>query len=97
MLFFLAVVAAFGFMVVPVAAIFVHVSPATLLHQFSNPIVTDALVVSFKTVAVAQVVILLFGTPTAYFLATRRFPGRTLLVTLVELPIVLLRRWPGSG
>ena len=41
--------------------------------------------------------ILLFGTPTAYFLATRRFPGRALLVTLVELPIVLPPAVAGIG
>lgn len=84
-------------MVLPVAAIFVHVSPGTLLHQFSSPIVTDALIVSLKTVLVSQVVILLFGTPTAYFLASRRFRGRSLAVTLVELPIVLPPAVAGIG
>ena len=32
---------------------------------------------------------LLFGTPTAYLLASRRFPGRQLCITFVELPLVL--------
>ncbi len=68
-----------------------------LLHEFTNPIVTDALVVSLKTVAVSQVVILALGTPTAYFLATRRFFGRSLAVTLVELPIVLPPTVAGLG
>ena len=39
----------------------------------------------------------MFGTPTAYLLATRRFPGRALLVTLVELPIVLPPAVAGIG
>jgi molybdate transport system permease protein len=97
MLFFLAILAALGFLVVPVIAIFTHVPPGRLLHEFSNPIVTDALVVSFKTIVVAQIAILLLGTPTAYFLASRRFPGRPLLVTLVELPIVLPPAVAGIG
>ena len=61
----------------------------SLLDQLSNPVVTDALVVSLKTSAIAAALILLLGTPTAYVLATRDVPGRSLLVTLVELPLVL--------
>ena len=72
----------------PVAAIFVHVSPGTLLDQFSSRVVRDALLVTLRTSLAAQALILLFGTPLAYFLATRRFPGRAALITLVELPIV---------
>jgi molybdate transport system permease protein len=68
-----------------------------LLHEFRNPIVTDALVVSLKTIAVSQVAILLLGTATAYFLASRRFFGRPLVVTLVELPIVLPPAVAGIG
>ena len=37
------------------------------------------------------------GTPTAYVLATRRFQGRDLLVTLVELPLVLPPAVAGLG
>jgi molybdate transport system permease protein len=96
-LFFLAVVAGLLFMVLPVVAIFVHVPPGTLIDQLSNPIVTDALRVTLKTTIVAQVAILLIGTPTAYFLATRRFPGRSLAITLVELPIVLPPAVAGIG
>ena len=95
--FFLAIVVAFGFMVLPVVAIFTHVSPGTLIRQLSNPIVTDALLVTLKTTAVAQAAVLVFGTPTAYFLATRRFPGRSVAVTLVELPIVLPPAVAGIG
>jgi molybdate transport system permease protein len=85
------------FLVLPVAAIFTRVSPGRLLHLLSTPIVTDALVVSLKTTVIAQALILLFGTPLAYLLASRRFPGRTLLVTLVELPLVLPPAVAGLG
>ena len=40
---------------------------------------------------------MLFGTPTAYLLATRRFPGRSLAITLVELPLVLPPAVAGIG
>ena len=50
-----------------------------------------------RTNAVANVLILAFGTPTAWFLATRRFRGRALVVTLVELPLVLPPAVAGIG
>ena len=58
---------------------------------------TVALVVSFKTTAIAQALILLFGTPLAYLVASRRFRGRALVVTLVELPLVLPPAVAGLG
>ena len=96
-LFFGASAVALLFLVLPVVAIFTRVQPGRLLHLLSSPVVTDALVVSFKTTAIAQALLLLFGTPAAYLLATRRFRGRTLLVTLVELPLVLPPAVAGIG
>jgi molybdate transport system permease protein len=96
-LFFLAIVVALAFLVLPIVAIFTHVPPGRLLHELSNPVLTDALEVSLKTIVVSQIAILLLGTPTAYFLASRRFPGRPLLVTIVELPIVLPPAVAGIG
>ena len=49
----------------------------------------DALWVSLKTGLIAHFFVLLVGTPAAYFLATKRFRGRGVLITLVELPLVL--------
>ena len=95
--FFAACVVALSFLALPLVALFTHVPPGTLVHQLSNPVVGDALLVSAKTSAVAQGLIIGFGTPTAYLLASRRFPGRTLLVTLVELPIVLPPAVAGIG
>ena len=95
--FFCAIALALAFLIVPVVAIFVHVGPGTLIDQLSNPVVHDALIVTLRTTLVAQALILLLGTPTAYFLATRRFPGRSVLVTLVELPIVLPPAVAGIG
>jgi molybdate transport system permease protein len=94
---FLAVLVALAFLVVPVVAIFTHVPPGKLIDQLSNPVVHDALIVTLKTTLAAQALILLFGTPTAWFLATRRFPGRSVLITLVELPFVLPPAVAGIG
>jgi molybdate transport system permease protein len=94
---FAAAAVALAFLLLPIVAIFARVSPGTLVGQLSSPVVTDALVLSLKTGAVAQALVLLVGTPAAYLLATRRFPGRSLAVVLVELPLVLPPAVAGIG
>ncbi len=49
------------------------------------------------TNAIALAVILLVGTPAAYLLGTRRFRGREVVITLVELPLVLPPTVAGIG
>ena len=88
---------ALAFLALPVVAIFARTSPARLIDQLSNPVVTDAFRVTVETSVPAQVLIVLFGTPAAYLLATRRFPGHALAVTLVELPLVLPPAVAGIG
>ena len=94
---FAACLVSLAFLALPVIAVFARVSPARLVAQLGNPVVTDALVVSLKTTLIAQALILALGTPTAYLLATRRFHGRAALITLVELPLVLPPAVAGLG
>ena len=94
---FSATAVALAFLLLPIVAIFARVSPGELISQFSRPVVKDALLVSLKANGVAQALVLLLGTPTAYLLATRRFRGRSLLVVLVELPLVLPPAVAGIG
>src|SRR5262245_16627884 len=95
--FVTAAAVAFAFLLLPIVAIFAHTSPGHLVDQLSNPVVKDAFVVSMKTSLLAQALILLFGTPAAYLIASRRFPGRWFAVTLVELPLVLPPAVAGIG
>jgi molybdate transport system permease protein len=96
-LYVAAAVIALAFLVFPIVAIFAHTTPGRLVDQLSNPVVRDAFEVSLKTSLLAQVLIVLFGTPTAYLLATNRFPGHSVAVTLVELPLVLPPAVAGVG
>ena len=95
--FVVAAAVALVFLLLPIVAIFAHTSPDRLLDQLSNPVVKDAFLVSLKTSLLAQVLILVFGTPAAFLLANRRFPGHSLAVTLVELPLVLPPAVAGIG
>ena len=96
-LFTAVAVVTLAFLALPIVAIFAHTTPGHLLDQFSNPVVRDAFVVSLKTSLIAQALIVGFGTPTAYLLATRRFRGHAVAVTLVELPLVLPPAVAGIG
>jgi molybdate transport system permease protein len=94
---FVATLAVLGFLVLPIVAIFARVPLHLLVDQLRDPIVRDALMLTATTNAIALAVILLFGTPAAYVLGTRRFRGRTLVITLVELPLVLPPTVAGIG
>jgi molybdate transport system permease protein len=92
-----ATVLALGFLLLPVLAIFLRVSPGDLLARLDDEVVRDALVVTATTNGIAFGITLLVGTPAAYLLASRRFPGRALVVTLCELPLVLPPAVAGIG
>src|SRR6187551_1012218 len=89
LLLVLCLAAALAFLTLPVVAIFVNSSPADLVASLGEPGALDALWLSLRTTAAAMVVILVVGTPAAYLLATRSFRGKSLVVTLIELPLVL--------
>lgn len=84
-----ALALALAFLVLPVVAVFADSSPSRLLASLDDPEAVDALLLSLQTTAAALGIIVVVGTPAAYLLATRRFRGREVVVTLVELPLVL--------
>jgi molybdate transport system permease protein len=92
-----ATTVALAFLLLPLVALFLRVSPGTLFGQLGNPVATDAVLVSLKTSAIAHALVLAFGTPAAYLLATNRFRGRSLVLSLVELPLVLPPAVAGIG
>ena len=85
----LATAVAATFLLLPLLALFLRVPPGDLFHAAGSPVFRDALVVSLKTSLIAHACVLVVGTPAAYVLARRRFPGRAAVLTLVELPLVL--------
>ena len=92
-----AAVLALGFLLIPILAIFLQVPLGELVDAMRSDAAVDALLVTLKTSAVANALIILVGTPAAYLIANRRFRGRALLITLVELPLVLPPAVAGLG
>jgi molybdate transport system permease protein len=84
-----ALAAALTFLTLPIVAIFVNSSPGQLIDALGERGALDALWLSLRTTAASMGIILVVGTPAAYLLATRSFRGKTVVVTLIELPLVL--------
>jgi molybdate transport system permease protein len=77
------------FLLVPLLALVLRVTPAEFLTQVVSPAVAQAIQLSLGTTLVALAITLVAGTPLAYLVARRRFPGRIVLETLLDLPLVL--------
>jgi molybdate transport system permease protein len=91
----LAVVLAF--LTLPVVAIFVDAGPGELIGALGDDAALDALRLGLETSAIAVALVVAFGTPAAYLLATRTFRGKAVVTTLVELPLVLPPAVAGIG
>ncbi len=81
----------------PVVAILVDTAPAELWASLRTEQSLTALGISLAGAGTAVVLVVLLGTPAAYFLATTRFRGRTLTITVLELPMVLPPAVAGIG
>jgi molybdate transport system permease protein len=92
-----ALTAALLFLTVPIVAIFLNAGPRELASSLDDEGALDALRLSLLCSSAAVAIIVLVGTPAAYLLATRRFRGHALVVTLVELPLVLPPAVAGIG
>ena len=92
-----ALALALTFLTLPIVAIFIHTGPGALLSSLGDPAALDALRLSLETSAISLAIVIVVGTPAAYLLATRRFRGRALVTTLVELPLVLPPAVAGIG
>jgi len=92
-----ALALALVFLTLPIAAIFLEAGPRELLDSLGDQQALDALRLSFVTTTIALAVILVVGTPAAYLLATRSFRGRSAVMTLVELPLVVPPAVAGIG
>jgi len=78
------------FLALPVVALLVRaIYGDDLLRSVTSPVVVDALTLSLATTSVSLVAIILLGTPLALLLARSSFRGKSLVETLIDLPIIL--------
>ena len=78
-----------AFLLLPIVALVTYQPVHDLIHGFGTKVATDAIVVSLKTNVIAFALMVAFGTPFAYIVARSRFRGRSVVITVVELPLVM--------
>jgi len=59
------------------------------LTDSSREVMREALILSAYTSAISLGLVILLGTPLAYLLARKQIPGKAIIETLVDLPLVL--------
>jgi molybdate transport system permease protein len=77
------------FLTLPLIALLLRTPPSLLLAHLNDPVVLRALQVSLSTTFIATLVIILTGTPVAFFLSRNHLPGQRIIDTLIDLPTVL--------
>lgn len=86
-----------AFLLLPIVALFTYQPVHDLIDNFSAKVATDAILVSLKTNTIAFAIMIALGTPFAYVIGRRRFRGRSVVITLVELPLVMPPAVAGLG
>jgi molybdate transport system permease protein len=78
------------FIMIPLAAlIWRAMADPAFWPSMTKPVVLEALWVTLITTAATLLVSIATGTPLAYLLARRQFPGKWLIETITDLPLVL--------
>jgi molybdate transport system permease protein len=78
-----------AFIVLPLAGLLAHITPAGFADALRTPAAQHALQLSAITTTITLTITLLLGTPLAYVLARADFPGRRLVDAVADLPIVV--------
>jgi len=86
-----------AFLLLPIVALITYQPIHDLINGFGTKVATDAILVSLKTNAIAFAITITLGTPFAYVLARSRFRGRSVVITIVELPLVMPPAVAGLG
>lgn len=78
-----------GFLLLPLLALLLRLEWGGLWGTLASPPVAQAVGLSLATTLAATALSLVLGGPLAYLLARRRFRARTVVDTLIDLPMVL--------
>ncbi|MHB8134708.1 MAG: ABC transporter permease [Anaerolineaceae bacterium] len=77
------------FIALPLLALFLRVSPATLLENISKTQILKALQVSFSSALISTILAIILGMPVALLLSRKKGDVFRIVDTLIDLPTVL--------
>jgi molybdate transport system permease protein len=75
--------------VLPMFALFTSISLGELANQFKSPYVLSSFLISIETSLAVVFLALCLGVPTAYLLGMKKFRGKEIIDTLIDLPICM--------
>ncbi len=77
------------YLVLPIFSLFLRTTPQLFISSVQEQQVIEALVLSFFTAGTALLVIIIVGTPAAYFHSRLNYAGKRVVDILIDLPLVL--------
>ena len=77
------------YLALPVVALFFRTTPELFISSLCDPAVTSALWLSLSTSVISLGIVILVGTPFAYVHSRNTYPGKMIVDTLIDLPLVL--------
>jgi ABC-type sulfate transport system permease component len=83
--------------ILPIVALFTYAPLTRIFSELSNAQVREALWLTFLASGVAVLAAVVFGIPLGYVLARRKFPGRSVVESLIALPVVVPHLLVGLG
>jgi molybdate/tungstate transport system permease protein len=78
-----------AFILVPLYEMMTQPTVAALKETLADGDVVRSIRLSLLTSGAAAIIALVFGTPLAYLLARRHFPGKKILESVIDLPIMI--------
>lgn len=78
-----------GYLALPLFGLFFVLPPEELPSRLASPMALRALWLSLRTTLLATALTVALGTPLAFVLARVRFPGRSAVDALVDLPLTV--------
>ena len=85
----LSALAVLGFLALPILNMMTAPEATALSEALSDSLVIDSVLLSLYTAGMTALICLLVGTPFAYLLARKTFPGKRLIMSIVDIPIVI--------
>jgi len=77
------------YLALPILALFIRISPDMFFETVHDPNVISALWLSLFTTCITLAVVIVVGTPFAYYHCRYSYPGKVVVDTLIDLPLVL--------
>ncbi|NMB78080.1 MAG: molybdate ABC transporter permease subunit [Methanomicrobiales archaeon] len=77
------------YLILPIIALFFRTTPDLFFETLRDPAVISALTLSLTTSIISLVIVILVGTPFAYLHCRNQYPGKVIVDTIIDLPLVL--------